>query len=75
MITPTLTQATNDQFVSVTTAKSVGRSLCFWPDLQRRLYGAAGFLPDFDYAVIRNASLFAVIAAATLISKRLHLSF
>ena len=74
MVTPTLTPSIHDQSVIVTAAKSLDRSLRFWPDLQRRLYGAADILPDVDHAVIRNASLFAVIAAATLISKRFHLS-
>ena len=61
---------------SVEKAEVYDKKFKFWPDLDRRLNGiktAVMALPE--EAIIRNASLFALLAGAALISKRFELSF
>ena len=62
---------------SVEKAEIYDKKFKFWPDLDRRLNGiktaVIHALPE--EAIIRNASLFALLAGAALISKRFELSF
>ena len=60
----TKTPYTQDQISSVATAQTFDKNLKFWPDLDRRLNGIKQVFNNLDDAIIRNASLFAVLAAA-----------
>ena len=71
----TETPHTHDQISSVTMAENFDKNLKFWPDLDRRLNGIKQVFNNLDDTIIRNASLFAVLAAATILSKRFDLSF